>query len=160
VKRQGAGFGIAKASEGTADVDDQFASNWKTMRSAGIPVRGAYHFGHPGESATAQAAHFASVVGVLSVGEFLVLDIESATTRLASNWTIEAENAVATWCVDFVNAVMAKTGLRNSRVWVYTGENPLRAPLFAATRPAIRVFVLCLFSPTFRRLVLESQGRR
>jgi len=91
------------------------------MRSAGIPVRGAYHFGHPGESASSQAAHFASVVGGVGAGEFLVLDIESATARLAANWSAVEEDAVATWCVDFVSAVMSKTGVRKEKMWVYTG---------------------------------------
>ena len=124
VANQGAGFGICKASEGSGYTDDQFAANWKGMRSAGIGVRGAYHFGHPGTSAADQAAHFVSVVGgTLSSGEFLVLDIEDATARAVANRThpVAASNAVASWSADFVKAVMSKAGLPARRVWVYTG---------------------------------------
>ena len=76
VKAAGAGFGIAKATEGTGYLDDQFAANWRGTKAAGIAVRGAYHFGHPAVDAVAQAQHFARAVGAVGTGEFLVLDIE------------------------------------------------------------------------------------
>lgn len=34
--------------------DPTFASNWKGIKASGIPIRGAYHFGHPGDSAQTQ----------------------------------------------------------------------------------------------------------
>lgn len=43
--------------------DAYFSKNWAGMREAGIAARGAYHFGHPGESATAQADTFTRTVG-------------------------------------------------------------------------------------------------
>mmetsp|Transcript_33849 Transcript_33849/g.66589 ORF Transcript_33849/g.66589 Transcript_33849/m.66589 type:complete len:236 (+) Transcript_33849:34-741(+) len=129
VAKSGVGFAIAKATEGLTYVDSQFAANWKGMSANGIKVKGAYHFGHPAESASNQASHFVSVVGSLKAGEFLVLDIEAATLR--SNMTEGTVNAtgaggmspasVAEWCKDFVDAVCAKSGLPVSRVWIYTG---------------------------------------
>eukprot|EP01051_Picozoa_sp_SAG22_P014148 SAG22_NODE_1676_length_3830_cov_3.388100_4_plen_91_part_00 len=45
------------------------------MAAEGL-ARGAYHFGHPGMDAAAQAHLFAKAVGPLHAGEFVALDIE------------------------------------------------------------------------------------
>eukprot|EP00040_Diaphanoeca_grandis_P019781 m.104738 g.104738 ORF g.104738 m.104738 type:complete len:330 (-) comp27591_c1_seq1:156-1145(-) len=123
VKAAGAGFGIAKATEGETVTDGEFASNWASMRSVGMGARGAYHFAHPGESASTQASHFVKTVGHLGHGEFYVLDIESATSKLraSGNWTKEVRADVAAWCVSFVNEVMSLSGVGKNRVWIYTG---------------------------------------
>lgn len=76
VKKAGAGFAIMKATEGLTYVDTQSKANWAGMASAGISVRGAYHFGHPKDSAVTQAHHFVTTVGTLKKGDFVVLDIE------------------------------------------------------------------------------------
>jgi lysozyme len=110
----GIGFAIAKATEGTSYVDPQFKANWAGMKSSGIRVRGAYHFGRPGTDATAQAAHFVSTVGgSLAAGEFAVLDIETADSQSPSS--------VAKWSNTFVSTVQAKLKVPPSRVFVYTG---------------------------------------
>lgn len=123
-RKAGAGFGIAKATEGLNYVDDQFWANWAMIKGAGIPVRGAYHFGHPGKSATDQAAHFVKAVGEVGDGDFLVLDIESATAplRASGNWSAAAQADVAGWCLSFVQAVMQLAKVGKNRVWLYTGE--------------------------------------
>ena len=56
VKSAGVGFAIAKATEGASYVDPQFKANWDGMKSAGVRVRGAYHFGHPNTDAVAQVS--------------------------------------------------------------------------------------------------------
>ncbi len=38
---------FCKATENTNYVDSDFARNWAGIKSAGIAVRGAYHFGAP-----------------------------------------------------------------------------------------------------------------
>jgi lysozyme len=115
VKAAGAGFGIAKATEGLSGVDDQFEANWAGMRSAGLRVRGAYHFGHPGSDAAEQARHFVSVVGgSLRAGEFAVLDIESNAEK-------RPPADVAQWSADFVQAVQTLLDVPAARVLVYTG---------------------------------------
>lgn len=114
VKSAGAGFAIAKATEGTTYVDSKLSTNKAGMRSAGIAVRGFYHFGHPDSSAVTQAKHFVNAVGSFSAGEFAVLDIENAEGQSAS--------VVASYCKDFANEVMSLTGLPKSRVWIYTGR--------------------------------------
>ena len=43
-----------------------FAANWAGMRAAGL-VRGAYHFGHPGADAGAQAHLFARTVSAAAM---------------------------------------------------------------------------------------------
>ena len=113
VKAAGASFAFAKASEGLNTGDDQFAHNWAGIKKAGIPIRGAYHFGHPEEDATNQANHFLSQINGLGAGDLLVLDIEVDGGKSPS--------AVAEWCHTFLKAVMAKSGLPASRVLVYTG---------------------------------------
>jgi len=77
VKQAGVSFGFAKATEGTSTADDQFSANWSGMKSAGI-IRGAYHFFHPSEDATAQANYFLQTVS-LEPGDLPpVIDIEDA----------------------------------------------------------------------------------
>lgn len=114
VQSAGVGFAIAKASEGTAYVDPYFATNWAGMRSAGIAVRGAYHFARPDNDAVTEAKHFVSAVGSFSAGEFAVLDIEQAGSQSAS--------AVAAYCRTFADKVMSLTGLPKSRMWIYTAK--------------------------------------
>jgi lysozyme len=94
-------------------VDSTFASNWANSRAAGIPVRGAYHFGHPGSSASAQAQLFVSTVGSVGPGELVVLDIETSDGVSAGE--------VASWCTAFLSQVTSSFGLPASRVLVYTG---------------------------------------
>ena len=118
VKKAGAGFGIAKATEGLSYVDNQFKVNWQGMKSAGLRVRGAYHFGHPKEDAKKQAAHFVSTVGKLSAGDFVALDIESASTGMNDELS---PSAVAQWCGQFVSHVQSGLGVAPQRVVVYTG---------------------------------------
>jgi hypothetical protein len=50
-----------QATEGLTYTDAQFHANWNGMKAAGI-VRCAYHFAHPNEDATAQAAFFVKTV--------------------------------------------------------------------------------------------------
>jgi len=113
VKSGGYGFAIAKATEGSGATDSQFKANWKGIAAAGIKVRGAYHFGHPGSDASAQAHHFASFVGPLKKGDFAVLDIETSDKVSPAK--------VASWCKQFVDTVQQLMGLPPGRVWVYTG---------------------------------------
>jgi GH25 family lysozyme M1 (1,4-beta-N-acetylmuramidase) len=103
-------FGIAKATEGTFYKDDQFMHNWQTMHAKGI-LRGAYHFGHPGTSAVAQADYFVAYVksfGLLP-NDVLALDLEVNDGL--------APAKVAAWAVQFVKQVEKLTG---KNVWVYT----------------------------------------
>ncbi len=113
VAASGVGFVITKATEGITYVDPMFATNWHGMNASGIRIRGAYHFGRPGEDAATQAHHFVSSVGALSPGEFLALDIEVTDGM--------APSVVAAWSETFVNTVVTQSGLPRSRVMVYTG---------------------------------------
>ena len=110
VKAHGAGFAMAKATEGTTYTDDKFAANWKGMESAGIKVRGAYHFGHPNDAVGTQVDHFLKTVGSLHAGDFLVLDIEAANG--------ESPSKVASFSSQFVHLVHNRT---SRPVFVYTG---------------------------------------
>ena len=79
--------------------------------------RGAYHFGHPGQDASAQAQYFVDTVGELAAGEVMVLDIEVAS----SNSSLHSAQDVASWSKDFVDAVCSLAGIPPSRVLIYTG---------------------------------------
>lgn len=79
----GYNFGFAKATEGTGWTGSTFRQNWANLEVAvtsrgDFPVRGAYHFLHPGADPVAQAAHFMSVVGGAGLvpGDVLVCDSE------------------------------------------------------------------------------------
>ena len=75
-RADGITFGFAKATEGETIADSTFAGNWAGMKAAGV-VRGAYHFFHPNESATAQADFVLSKVGTLEAGDLpVVLDLK------------------------------------------------------------------------------------
>lgn len=93
------------------------------MKAAGIPVRGAYHFGHVPESAVDQANHFTSTVGSVGAGEFYTLDIEVTTSQLiaAGNWSAKSQADVAAWSVAFCNQVMKNAGVGPNKLMIYTG---------------------------------------
>lgn len=103
--------GIAKLTEGTTFVDADAGHNWSALAGLGL-VRGGYHFGHPGESASAQVQAFlgeASKLG-LTTRDILALDLEVNDGRTAAD--------VASWAQAFM------TGLKAARphnpVLVYT----------------------------------------
>lgn len=103
--KDGIKFAFAKATEGTSFKDAQFARNWRGMKSNDI-VRGAYHFGHPRNSATAEANHFLSAVRAqgLQDGDLLVLDLEVSDSRSASH--------VASWARTWCEHVRKETGTK------------------------------------------------
>jgi lysozyme len=102
VKAAGISFGFAKATEGTTLRDSTFAANWSGMKAAGV-VRGAYHFFHPSESATAQASFVVSTVGALGAGDLpIVLDFEVLEGVSESTAVADA--------VTFLRAVSSATG--------------------------------------------------
>jgi GH25 family lysozyme M1 (1,4-beta-N-acetylmuramidase) len=106
----GASFAFAKATEGLDFVDSSFIANRHGMRNENFSPRGYYHFGHPGESASVQAAHFCKTVGALGAEEVAVLDIEVSDSVHPAQ--------VAQWSKDFVDEVMHTLGLPASRVLV------------------------------------------
>jgi lysozyme len=67
-----------KASEGTANVDQAFATNLAAARAQPFELVIAYHVARPGDGA-AQAARFAQLVGDLRPNERLALDTERSS---------------------------------------------------------------------------------
>lgn len=93
VAASGVGFCFIKATEGTGIADSCFRQNWAGSSAAGLK-RGAYHFGHPGMDAQAQAQFFFSTVGALASNDLPpVLDIETLDQG-------SPENALQ-WVLDF-----------------------------------------------------------
>ncbi|AQZ63705.1 hypothetical protein BKM31_21580 [[Actinomadura] parvosata subsp. kistnae] len=97
-------FGIVKATEGTAFRDASFARHWRELGDKGI-VRGAYHFGHPGNDPIAEADHFLAVVNAQPAkpGDLLVLDLETTDGR-----SVDQVNA---WAKAWLSHVKARTGI-------------------------------------------------
>ncbi|MFC5827139.1 glycoside hydrolase family 25 protein [Nonomuraea insulae] len=97
-------FGIIKATEGTDYRDSSFARHWRELGDKGI-VRGAYHYGRPGNDPIAEADHFLSVVNAQPAkpGDLLVLDLETADGQ-----SVDEVNA---WAKAWLSHVKAKTGI-------------------------------------------------
>lgn len=98
VHAAGVQFVIAKATEGTGFIDDQFARNRAETHRIGA-IFGAYHFADGGDP-IAEANHFCAIVGALAVGEFPVLDWETRHPDPAA------------WCKAFCDQVKARTGVK------------------------------------------------
>ncbi len=102
VKAAGISFAFAKATESTNFTDSMFATNWAGMKSAGL-VRGAYHFFHADVDPTQQATYFLGVVGKVSQGDLLVLDLETTNNQTQATILANAET--------FMAAVKSKSGV-------------------------------------------------
>ncbi len=131
VKSSGRVFGFEKATEGTTYTNPYFAYNWSHMKSAGI-IRGAYHYGHPGTSATSQADYFVNTVKPVSGDLQMMLDIETTDGKSPSQ--------VWSWIQAFIARIKYRTGRPGI---IYTGyyfwrdsvgnpTNNLNCPLFLA----------------------------
>lgn len=81
-------FAFIKATEGSGYPNPQFGRDWAGARAAGV-IRGCYHFARPdlGNTAQAEADYFLSVVGPLSPGDLLALDLEVGDGDL-SGWAL------------------------------------------------------------------------
>ena len=114
VKNHGCTFGICKATEGLTFIDHRLSYNWREIHNAGL-IRGAYHFGHPGESAVAQARHFVATVraaGGWKKGDLCpILDIEVTDGR--------PSNVISAWVRAFAAEVKRLTG-HDTIVYTYT----------------------------------------
>ncbi|MDF5758284.1 GH25 family lysozyme [Spongiactinospora sp. TRM90649] len=99
-----AGFGIVKATEGLTFKDGSFARHWGELNKKGI-VRGAYHYGHPGNAPVAEAEHFLSVVNGQpgKAGDLMVLDLETTDGKSAAE--------VNAWAKSWLSHVKTKTGV-------------------------------------------------
>ncbi|MFC7387640.1 glycoside hydrolase family 25 protein [Sphaerisporangium rhizosphaerae] len=97
-------FGIIKATEGLTFRDSAFARHWAELGKKGI-VRGAYHYGHPGNDPIAEADHFLSVVDAqpAETGDLLVLDLETSDGRSVAQ--------VNAWAKTWLAHVKDETGV-------------------------------------------------
>ena len=102
VKSAGMAFAFTKATESTNSTDSQFSVNWPAIKAAGL-LRGAYHFFHADQDATAQANFFLQVTDIGPGDLPAVIDIE--TTSNASDSAIVS--GVQTW----LNVVQQATGI-------------------------------------------------
>lgn len=104
-------FCFVKATEGTGIVDPRFSKNWPGCAAAGL-TRGAYHFGHPGSGAQAQAEFFFKTVGALGPNDLPpALDIETLDGG--------SPPAVLQWVLDFTKAADALFG---RQTMIYTDD--------------------------------------
>jgi lysozyme len=107
VRDAGIEFAFARVSDGTGYPDTEFASNWPSMKAAGV-ARGAYQFFRPEEDPTAQANLFGSMLaaagGVVPGDLPPVLDLE--TTDNTTDAMIQAR--MQTWFA----AMQSATGMK------------------------------------------------
>jgi lysozyme len=102
VHASGRDFAITRVSDGTANPDPTFATNWAGIKAAGM-VRGAYQFFRASVDPTAQADLLLNAIGTLDPGDLApmadveVMDGESGDTLVAN---------LATW----MSVVKSKTG--------------------------------------------------
>lgn len=116
VRSSGRLFGFAKATEGRTYIADTFEANRAGMATAGMVLRGLYHFARPDRnSAAAEAEHFLATVIPLESGEVGVLDLESGNI---------GHRETGAWALAWLEAVERATG---RTPWVYS-----YAPFLAA----------------------------
>jgi lysozyme len=103
--------GIAKLTEGLTFTDADAAHNWAGIKGQNL-VRGGYHFGHPGEDATAQAQRFVAEAGKLGLtgSDLLALDLEVSDGR--------SPQQVASWAQTFMHVL--ETERPHNPLLVYT----------------------------------------
>jgi lysozyme len=104
------GFGMAKAAEGTAETDPDFARNWGCMwdmNAAHTFPRFAYLFFHAGQNPEDQGAHLVATVKAqgLYPGDNFVLDIESTDGDLNDGLTAAQCAPLAVRCMQAVNTL-------------------------------------------------------
>ena len=68
-------FSFIKATEGAANRDHNFKTNWKGAKACGM-ARGAYHFFNPFKSGTLQAKNYIGIVRLQPGDLPPVLDVE------------------------------------------------------------------------------------
>jgi lysozyme len=110
VKDGGYTFAFCKATDGETFVAKTFKRNWENIKSVGM-IRGAYHFCHTKNDPIKEATHFVKTVGVLDLGDMLVLDIEDEKSILNNEQFIN-------WTITFLDTVEQLT---NVTPIVYTG---------------------------------------
>jgi lysozyme len=107
-------FGICKLTEGLTFTDADAPHNWAGIKGQGL-IRGGYHFGHPGEDATAQAQRFTAEARKLGLtgADILALDLEVSDGRTPAQ--------VASWAQTFMRVM--DTELPHNPLVVYTMES-------------------------------------
>jgi lysozyme len=102
VAASGIGFAYVLATDGITFNDPNFATNWASQNL--VPM-GAFHFFEPDDDGVAQAQHFLSVVGAMTVGKNLppMVDVETFDKEPAS--------VVIQRLQDFLNTVETATGM-------------------------------------------------
>ncbi len=102
VASSGRSFAWTKATQSTNYTNPALGHNWPGIRDAGL-IRGAYHFGEPGNSdAGSQAGAFLAALsrfGGLQPGDLVALDLEAGDGDLLE------------WAIEFLGRVKAESGV-------------------------------------------------
>ena len=123
VKKAGAQFSYAKATEGRTYVDSRFVANHQGARAAGLPV-GAYHFLSHGTLPKDQAANFISNYKPVRMSDDLppVLDLEW-DKRPGTNydrWNGQSSKQIVEKCLTWLDIVEREFGVQPL---IYTNKN-------------------------------------
>jgi lysozyme len=108
-------FVICKATEGAYETDPDFKNNWNTIQQKGF-TKGAYHFYHCKDDATAQVLHYLSVVDSFPKNDFSpIVDFEESSIDSGC-----VANDIQKNLLNFLTLLQQKTG--RSPI-VYTDNN-------------------------------------
>lgn len=122
-KAEGVVFAFAKASEGQHTHDSRFVAHIKAIKAAGL-VPGAYHFAHPNQDATAEAANYiAAVKAYAGKGFTHWLDLERLSD--GSNYAGRTSAQIKAYAVTWIAAV--EKAFPGQRVGVYTAASDITA---------------------------------
>ena len=106
-KSEGVEFVIVRAGYGGGGKDSKFSQYWNAAKDAGL-VRLSYFFAYPGRSSGAtQAKEYLAIVGGLSPGDGLALDMEDEPVY--GRRLVESDVA---WAKEFLDTCFQMTGVR------------------------------------------------
>jgi lysozyme len=117
VKRGGIAFAFARISDGSGELDNEFAHHWRAMKRAGV-VRGAYQFFRAGQDAVAQAnlaAELLALAGGMEPSDLgVAIDIETTDGKASeevsaavARWLESAERLTGRTPIIYTNAAMS-----------------------------------------------------
>jgi lysozyme len=146
VKAAGVRFAIAKATEGSTFIDDEYLANKQRAAAQQMPFT-AYHFARPDNSAgdaVSEADHFVSVARLLPDNLVPVLDLEFTgglgerkLKRWVKDWLNEVRAQLGVKPLIYTNPSFWRTSLGNTRWFADNGYRLWIAHWTSAAQPSV-----------------------
>ena len=123
LRKAGVVFAFAKASEGQHTHDPKLAAHITGIKAAGL-VPGAYHFSHPNQDVSLEAANYISAVKPYAGTGFLHwLDLERLND--GSNYAGRTATQIRAWAATWL--ALVQEAFPGQRVGVYTSADDIAA---------------------------------